>query len=73
MEPQIWYNVSIMTYSPVFYSYLKRRLQFHESMLVVVEHSNNVDEIERQRLLRDQLEDIIHHYEEIVKDGMENL
>jgi len=61
-------------YDPLslFYTYLKRRLRFHESMIAVIQHSNNDAELERQRLLRDQLEDIIHHFERFVKDGLEN-
>jgi hypothetical protein len=68
---QMWYNIT-MTNIKAFYTYLKRRLRFHESMIAVVEHSQNADELERQRLLRDQLEDIIHHFEEFVKDGMDD-
>ena len=66
----MWYNRAMIKNR--FLKYLKNRLQHHENILTVIEHSNEYSEIEKQQLLRDQLIDIILHFEEFVKDEMEN-
>lgn len=65
---EMWYNRAMTK----FLKYLKNRLQHHENILTVIEHSNEYYEIEKQRLLRDQLIDIILHFEEFVKDELED-
>ena len=56
----------------LFLKYLKRKLHLHEAMLNLLEPTNTENVIREHQLLYDQLEDIIQHYEEFVKDGMDN-
>ncbi len=70
----MWYNVT-MTDNRILTAilkYLNNKLQLHEDIIAVIEHGNEYYEIEKHRLLRDQLIDIILHFEEFVKDGMDN-
>ena len=66
----MWYNVFML----VFRTYLTRRRTILTMMLKVLEHGavHNADEIEKHRLLIDQLNDIIHDFDEIVKTDVEN-
>jgi hypothetical protein len=55
-----------------FHKYLKKKLQHHEDIIAIIEHGDEYFQIQKHRIQRDVLIDIIQHFEEFVKDEMEN-
>lgn len=69
----MWYNRAMTNQTlTAFYKYLKKKLQHHEDIIAVIEHGNDYQQIEKHRIQRDVLIDIILHFEEFVKDEMDN-